>query len=73
MRGDAFIHFVCGSRRVNIRLGVVLLILKSPQSLPTHNLPGRPVVNRWFLQSDTTLNKYRAKQQSVKGNKERRN
>ena len=26
MRGDAFIHFVCGSRRVNIRLGVLLLI-----------------------------------------------
>ena len=26
MRGDAFIHFVCGSR-----LGVLLLILKSPQ------------------------------------------
>ena len=32
MRGDAFIHFVCGSRRVNIRLGVLLLIPKSPQS-----------------------------------------
>ena len=31
MRGDTFIHFVCGSRRVNIRLGVVLLIPKSPQ------------------------------------------
>ena len=31
MRGDAFIHFVSGSRRVNIRLGVLLLILKSPQ------------------------------------------
>ena len=31
MRGDAFIHFVCGCRRVNIRLGVLLLILKSPQ------------------------------------------
>ena len=30
MRGDAFIHFVCGSRRVNIRLGVLLLIPKSP-------------------------------------------
>ena len=30
IRGDAFIHFVCGSRRVNIRLGVLLLILKSP-------------------------------------------
>ena len=33
MRGDAFIHFVCGSRRVNIRLGVLLLIPKSPQIL----------------------------------------
>ena len=32
MRGNAFIHFVCGSRRVNIRLGVLLLIPKSPQS-----------------------------------------
>ena len=31
MRSDAFIHFVCGSQRVNIRLGVLLLILKSPQ------------------------------------------
>ena len=31
MHGDAFIHFVCGSRRVNIRLGVLLLIPKSPQ------------------------------------------
>ena len=30
MRGDAFIHFACGSRRVNIRLGVLLLISKSP-------------------------------------------
>ena len=33
MRGDAFIHFVSGSRRVNIRLGVLLLIPKSPQLL----------------------------------------
>ena len=33
MRGDAFIHFICGSRRVNIRLGVLLLIPKSPQIL----------------------------------------
>ena len=33
MRGDAFIHFVSGSRRVNIRLGVLLLIPKSPQGL----------------------------------------
>ena len=32
MRGDAFIHFVSVSRRVNIRLGVLLLIPKSPQS-----------------------------------------
>ena len=31
MRRDAFIHFVCGTRRVNFRLGVLLLILKSPQ------------------------------------------
>ena len=31
MRSDAFIHFVCGSRRVIIRLGVLLLIPKSPQ------------------------------------------
>ena len=31
MRGDAFIHFVSGSRRVNIRLGGLLLIPKSPQ------------------------------------------
>ena len=31
MRGDTFIHFVCGSRWVNIRLGVLLLIPKSPQ------------------------------------------
>ena len=30
MRGDTFIHFVCGNRRVNIRLGVLLLISKSP-------------------------------------------
>ena len=35
MRGDAFIHFVCGSRRVNIRLGVLLLIPKSPQMINT--------------------------------------
>ena len=34
MRGDAFIHFVSGSRRVNIRLGVLLLIPKSPQFIP---------------------------------------
>ena len=33
MRGDAFIHFVSGSRRVNIRLGVLLLIPKSQQIL----------------------------------------
>ena len=33
MRGDAFIHFVSGSRRVNIRLGVLLLIPKSPKVL----------------------------------------
>ena len=34
MRGDAFIHFVCGSRRVNIRLGILLLIPKSPHISP---------------------------------------
>ena len=34
MRGDAFIHFVCGSRGVNIRLGFLLLIPKSPQVSP---------------------------------------
>ena len=32
MRGDAFIHFVSGCRRVNIRLGVLLLIPKSPHN-----------------------------------------
>ena len=37
MRGDAFIHFVCGSRRVNIRLGGLLLIPKSPQYIATRN------------------------------------
>ena len=46
MHGDAFIHFVCGSRRVNIRLGVLLLIPKSPHNpwpndaaLPPKSLP----------------------------------
>ena len=33
MRGDVFIHFVCGSWRVNIRLGVLLLIPKSPHTI----------------------------------------
>ena len=33
MRGDTFIHYVCGSRRVNIRLGVLLFIPKSSQAL----------------------------------------
>ena len=37
MRGNVFIHFVCGSRRVNIRLGVLLLIPKSPQYIATRN------------------------------------
>ena len=37
IRGDTFIHFVCGSRRVNIRLGVLLLILKSPQNTEKEN------------------------------------
>ena len=36
MRGDAFIHFVSGSRRVNIRLGVLLLIPKFPHLLLQH-------------------------------------
>ena len=31
MRGDALTHFACGSWRANIRLGVLLLIPKSPQ------------------------------------------
>ena len=43
MRGDAFIHFVCGSRRVNIRLGVLLLILKSPQSNRHHSWHSVPL------------------------------
>ena len=30
MRGDTFIHFVCGNRRVNIQSGVLLLIPKFP-------------------------------------------
>ena len=37
MRGDAFINFVCGSRRVNIRLGVLLLIPKSPHIIKKKN------------------------------------
>ena len=37
MRGDAFIHFVCGSRRVYIRLGVLLLIPKSPHIVVSSN------------------------------------
>ena len=41
MRGDAFIHFVSGSRRVNIRLGVLLLIPKSPHMMSeVKNEPG---------------------------------
>ena len=40
MRGDAFIHFVSGSRRVNIRLGVLLLIPKSPQRYETARIKG---------------------------------
>ena len=39
MRGDAFIHFVCGSRRVNIRLGALLLIPKSPHMTSRWPLP----------------------------------
>ena len=37
VRGNVFIHFVSGSRRVNIRLGVLLLIPKSPQYIATRN------------------------------------
>ena len=37
MRGDAFIHFICGSRRVNIRLRVLLLIPKFPQYIAIRN------------------------------------
>ena len=37
MRGDAFIDFVSGSRRVNIQLGVLLLIPKSQQYIATRN------------------------------------
>ena len=43
MRGDAFIHFVSGSRRVNIRLGVLLLIPKSPQNFK-EPLMGGPAI-----------------------------
>ena len=42
MRGDAFIHFVSGSRRVNIRLGVLLLIPKSPQTAQGFHWSRRP-------------------------------
>ena len=42
MRGDAFIHFVCGSRRVNIRLGVLLLIPKSPHIKRQHSFAHCP-------------------------------
>ena len=44
MRGDAFIHFVSGSRRVNIRLGVLLLIPKSPQYIATRNSGARKIL-----------------------------
>ena len=57
MRGDAFIHFVSGSRRVNIRLGVLLLIPKSPQPYEMYlRLPHMfvPILtdmfNHWFAQ-----------------------
>ena len=48
MRGDAFIHFVSGSRRVNIRLGVLLLIPKSPQ---VHWVPCVVLQNESHFQS----------------------
>ena len=44
IRGDEFIHFVSGSRRVNIRLGVLLLIPKSPQVTPH-----LPKLQNWSL------------------------
>ena len=51
MRGDAFIHFVCGSRRVNIRLGVLLLIPKSPQYIATRNSGAtrRILIEKWLF------------------------
>ena len=47
MRGDAFIHFVCGSRRV-IRLGVLLLISKSPHIF-------RKMSSWWWWKCETKL------------------
>ena len=51
MRGDAFIHFVSGSWRVNIRLGVLLLIPKSPQYIATRNSGaiGRFLEKKWIF------------------------
>ena len=59
---DAFIHFVCGSRRVNIWLGVLLLIPKSPQGYIASNLFDRNFRNypkiktdQYFVSSDTNI------------------
>ena len=49
MRGDAFIHFVCGSRRVNIRLGVLLLIPKSP------HIPRVYLISLWRISNCTAF------------------
>ena len=49
MRGDAFIHFVSGSRRVNIRLGVFLLIPKSPQSHKKGKTQGKEKFQKTFM------------------------
>ena len=53
MRGDAFIYFVCGSRRVNIRLGVLLLIPKSPQY--PHQTNKQQYKKGHLLRSETLL------------------
>ena len=49
MRGDAFIHFVCGSRRVNIRLGVLLLIPKSPHNTHRTLLRLVSLTGGWYM------------------------
>ena len=52
MRGDAFIHFVSGSRRVNIRLGVFLLIPKSPHDWFTYACQVFPGLTMEKLKAD---------------------
>ena len=49
MRGDAFLHFVRGSRRVNIRLGVLLLIPKFPHMLNQQTVLNTNVSLSFFL------------------------